>query len=200
MKLNSVRHFNFVSDHKSWSDKRDKAVWRGSGFQPNRLHLLDAHRWNTSCDIGMTKPRTGNASYLVQPMTVKDQLDYKFVLCPEGNDVATNLKWVMSSKSLAVMPVPKFETWFMEGKLVAGQHFIDVSDDYSNLDERMEYYLTRPKEAMEVSREANEHVSQFIDSKREYLISLMVFRKYLAGCNELLDGSSDSSRTPFLKS
>ena len=39
---------------------------------------------------------------------------HKFILCIEGNDVASNLKWVMSSNSVAVMPKPKFESWFME--------------------------------------------------------------------------------------
>ena len=51
-------------------------------------------------------------------MTINEQLHYKFILCSEGNDVASNLKWVMSSNSIAVMPKPKFETWFMEGILV----------------------------------------------------------------------------------
>ena len=49
-----------------------------------------------------------------------DNLNYKFILAIEGYDVATNLKWIMSSNSLAVMPRPTYATWFMEGTLIPG--------------------------------------------------------------------------------
>ena len=62
----------------------------------------------------VNKPETGGA-FLRPKLSILEQLEYKFVLCLEGNDVATNLKWVMSSNSLAVMPKPRYETWFMEG-------------------------------------------------------------------------------------
>ena len=35
------------------------------------------------------------------------------------------------------MPKPKFETWFMEGILVADQHYILIKDDYSDLEENL---------------------------------------------------------------
>jgi len=72
-------------------------------------------------------------------MTIDEQLEYKFILSLEGNDVATNLKWIMSSNSLAFMPRPKYETWFMEGNLVPNHHYILIKDDYSDLEERLKY-------------------------------------------------------------
>ena len=38
--------------------------------------------------------------------TIREHLDYKFIMALEGNDVASNLKWVMSSNSIAVMTRP----------------------------------------------------------------------------------------------
>ena len=38
------------------------------------------------------------------------------------------------------MPKPKYETWFMEGKLKDGSHYIEVKDDYSDLEEKIKYY------------------------------------------------------------
>lgn len=58
--------------------------------------------------------------------TIREHLDYKFIMAIEGNDVASNLKWVMSSNSLAVMPRPTCETWFMEGTLIPDYHYIEV--------------------------------------------------------------------------
>ena len=39
-------------------------------------------------------------------LTIREHLDYKFIMALEGNDVASNLKWVMSSNSIAVMTRP----------------------------------------------------------------------------------------------
>ena len=39
----------------------------------------------------------------------------------------------MSSNSLCFMPKPKYETWFMEGKLIPNHHYVLIEDDYSNL-------------------------------------------------------------------
>ena len=64
--------------------------------------------------------------------TIREQLNYKFIFCIEGADTATNIKWVMSSNSLYAMPKPKYETWFMEGKLIKDFHYIEVEDDFSN--------------------------------------------------------------------
>ena len=50
--------------------------------------------------------------------------------------MSSNLKWIMSSNSIAVMPRPEFETWFMEGRLIPGVHYIEINRDYSDLDEK----------------------------------------------------------------
>ena len=41
----------------------------------------------------------------------------------------------MSSNSVAVMPRPKYESWFMEGRLQPGVHYIEIKDDYSDLED-----------------------------------------------------------------
>lgn len=113
-----------------------------------------------------------------------EQLDYKFILCLEGNDVASNLKWVMSSQSLAVMPYPKFETWFMEGTLIPNYHYVLIKDDYSDLEERMKYYIEHPDEALKIIKNAHEYINQFRNKQREDLLSLLVLEKYFYRTNQ----------------
>jgi hypothetical protein len=100
-------------------------------------------------------------------------------MCLEGNDVATNLKWVMSSNSIAVMPRPTCETWFMEGRLVPNYHYIEIKDDLSDLEDRLQYYSSHPAEAQEIIGYAHEFVAQFMDEERERIISLLVMENYL---------------------
>jgi hypothetical protein len=113
-------------------------------------------------------------------MSIYDQLRYRYILALEGNDVASNLKWVMSSNSVAVMPKPKMETWFMEGKLVAGYHYVEIADDYSDLPDKILYYEKHPEEAKEIVRHANEWCKPFVNKRRERLIEVMTLRKYFA--------------------
>ncbi|HAS6066669.1 glycosyl transferase family 90 [Vibrio vulnificus] len=177
LKLNQIRHFKFVDDEMSYRDKKDMVVWRGVGFQPHRQTVIHAFYDHPLCDIGQTRPQEG------QPwekgfMSIEKQLQYKFLLCIEGNDVATNLKWAMSSNSLVIMSKPKYETWFMEGRLQAGVHYVEVKEDYSDLIEKMDYYLEHEQEALAIIANAHQWVEQFKDLKRERLISLMVADKY----------------------
>ena len=105
-------------------------------------------------------------------------------MCLEGNDVASNLKWVMNSNSLAVCPRPTMETWFMEGTLIPNYHYIEVRPDFSDLLERIDYYNNHPAEAEAIVRHAHEYCRQFQDKRRESLISLMVMEKYLKLMND----------------
>ncbi|MGR5340816.1 glycosyl transferase family 90 [Vibrio astriarenae] len=177
LKLNAVRHFNFIDDSLSFGDKQDKVVWRGLGKKPHRKIVLEKFYDHPMCDIGRTAPIEG-MPYEKGFLSIEEQLKYKFILAIEGNDVATNLKWAMSSNSLVVMTKPKFETWFMEGKLVAGIHYVEVKDDYSDMVDKMNYYLSKPKEAQIIIDNAHQWIEQFTDPKKEKLLSLLVAQKY----------------------
>ncbi|MFQ8804580.1 MAG: glycosyl transferase family 90 [Alistipes indistinctus] len=98
-------------------------------------------------------------------ITLFEHLVYKFILTLEGIDVSTSLKWVMSTNSVAVMPRPTYETWFMEGTLIPNYHYIEIKSDYSDLPQRLQYYIDHPEEAEAIARHAHEYISQFRDKK-----------------------------------
>jgi hypothetical protein len=111
-------------------------------------------------------------------MSKEAQLEYKFIFCPEGNDVSTNLKWAMSSNSICFMPKPRYETWFMEGLLKPGIHYVELKSDYSDLEEKIDYYSTHIEEAETIIANANEHVAQFQNQDLERLLSIKVLERY----------------------
>lgn len=59
-----------------------------------------------------------------------------------------------------------------------GEHFVEISDDYSDLEEKLEYFIAHPKDALEIIHNAHEYIAQFRDKKREDIISLLVLEKY----------------------
>lgn len=180
LKLNKIRHFDFVRDSIPLQEKRDLLVFRGACYRRNRQQFLERYFGHPLCDVGDVRPKAKSAGipWLVPEMCVADQLKYKFILSLEGNDVASNLKWIMSSNSIAVMPRPKFETWFMEGTLVPDVHYIEINDDYSNLEEKLDYYLRHLQAAESIVSNAQRYVEPFLDLARERIIGILTLRKY----------------------
>ena len=180
LKLNEIRHFIFVNDKTKFADKKDMIIFRGKvKALENRQRFMQMYTGHPMCDLGDTGKHTDiPVEWRADKMTIKEHLQYKFILALEGNDVASNLKWVMSSNSVAVMPRPTYETWFMEGRLIPNYHYIEIKPDFTDLEERLKYYIAHPDEAKAIARHANEYVAQFKDKKREKLISLLVAEKY----------------------
>lgn len=178
LKLDKIRHFTFVDDTRVWRDKEDKAIFRGKVLSKEVrrafMGMYSEHPMIDAGDVSKDAPR----EWLSGKKSIREHLAYKFIMALEGNDVASNLKWVMSSRSIAVMPPPSCETWFMEGRLIPDVHYISILPDLSDLPERLMYYIEHPKEAKEIVRNANEYVSQFRDKEREDLISYLVLEEY----------------------
>ncbi len=180
LKLNKVRHFNFLNDFNSYKKKKDQLVWRGHIDErtPKRIDFFNAHLDSPFCDIAATLHSRCNTNWKKPKLTIEEQLKYKFILSIEGIDVATNLKWVMSSNSIAVMPEPEFETWFMEGKLIPDYHYICIKKDFTDLEEKLNYFITNPDKAQAIIKHAHDYIRQFKNKKRERAISLLVLEKY----------------------
>ncbi len=177
LNLDKARHFNFINDPKSFLDKKDILIGRANVTQPHRIRFYQQYFDHPMCDLGQIN-RSPNPQWIKEKLSIAKHLEYKFILSLEGNDVATNLKWVMSSNSIAVMPTPTFETWFMEGRLIPDHHYIHIKDDYSDLEEKLRYYSEHTEEAIQIIRNAHEYVDQFRNKNREDLISLLVLEKY----------------------
>lgn len=186
MKLEKVRHFLFVDDKKPWREKKNIAIFRGDLGDQKYNRDIFMNRWygHPMIDAASTNIMPSHPEWHREKLTIGEHLDYKFIMSLEGNDVASNLKWVMSSNSIAVSPRHTCETWFMEGTLIPNYHYIEVKDDFSDVEERLNYYIDHPEEAEAISQHAHEYVVQFQDPKREKLISLLVLKKYLDITND----------------
>jgi len=180
--LNKIRHFVFANDKIPFAQKKDAAVFRGVvKGRGKRRTLFEKHFGNPLCHLGdTTRHPVDSPEWRAPKMTIAGQLEYKFVFAIEGNDVASNLKWIMSSNSLAVTPPPEFETWFMEGALVPDVHYVAVAPDYSDLDEKLRYYMNNTAAAERVIANANKHAAMFRDTEHERRMALLVLDKYFA--------------------
>ena len=184
LKLNKVRHFLFINDNYPLEKKKNILFGRAAVHQKQRIEFYKKYFDNELCDLGQINKGTSHDQWYKKKVSLDYHLRYKFILCIEGNDVASNLKWVMSSSSVAVMPKPKFESWFMEGILVPDYHYIHIKDDYSDLEKKLKFYIKNPEKLKQISINANNYVNQFRDSSDEKIISLLVIEKFFAFTNQ----------------
>ena len=101
MKLNRFRHFTLIKNDKPFREKKDMLVgrttWANSSVQ--RRLLYEKYGNHPLCDVGKTRRECeADLPYTIKPyLSRRRQLDYKFIASIEGNDVATNLKWIAPS-------------------------------------------------------------------------------------------------------
>jgi len=179
--MDKVRHFMFFRDPIPFEQKENRAIFRGAiHSKPVRMNLIENYFDCPQLDILDTSTNSIYPPNMRQKgeMSVYNHLKFKYILSLEGNDVASNLKWVMNSNSLAVSPPLVYETWFMEGRLVPGEHFVGIKPDCSDLIEKLDYYDEHPAEARAIVENAHEYCRQFFNKAQESLISLMVMERY----------------------
>ena len=178
LKLNQVKLFHFIKDPKKFENKKNQAVWRGDIRNNSQREYFVKNFYRTPLfDIGQTSPKQ-DVAWMKSFMSIKEQLDFKFIFCLEGKCISTNLYWAMSSNSVCVMPKPKYESWFMEGKLEDGVHYIEVKDDFSDAQEKIEFYNNNNDKCLEIIQNAQKFVKQFKNAKQERLIQLLILKQY----------------------
>ncbi|PBB28217.1 MULTISPECIES: glycosyl transferase family 90 [unclassified Mesorhizobium] len=177
MKLDKFRHFQMPADTISFADKLSMVVWRGDLNNPIRTRFLQAVRDLPFCDAGSHKPNAP-AEYAKPFLSISQHQRYRYIVSLEGNDVATNLKWILSSKSLCLMPPPTYETWFAERQLEANVHYVPLDPDFADLDEKVRHFERHPAQAERIIAAANAYCRKFSNERDEQAISLLVLYKY----------------------
>ena len=182
--LDVRRHMCFPHDTTPFHSKRSAMVWRGAGYQPHRQLFLQQTAGLRCCDAGDPGLPADHAQH--RPwLSIHQQLQFKYIISVEGNDVATNLKWIMHSNSLCVMAKPKFETWFLESRLLPGVHYAEIAQDFSNLQQVFEHYESHPEKALNVIRQAQAYTRQFLDEASERLLTQHVCQAYFDAVSPL---------------
>jgi len=189
LRLNQIRHFVFVRDPYAWGEKDDTAVFRGKIYgKPKRIPLFEKFFGKPGFDLGDTSNERFEPAWVKPALSMFEQLRHRFIFCIEGNDVASNLKWVFSSNSIAVMPRPLLETWFEEGRLVPNVHYLEIRPDCADLPERIAYAVAHPRFCEAVNRAEHEWAARFADPQVERLVGLGVARRYFERTGQFSDG------------
>lgn len=177
LKLNKTRHFSWTPDPVPFRDKKPAVVWRGTARTKQRQRLVGKFYDHPTFDIGHTGREAGGREPK-RGLTHAEQMQFRYFISLEGNDVATNLKWGMASNMLVMSPALHYETWYMEGRLVPDRHFVLLRDDFADLEEKVAHYEQHPEEAEAIIAEAHRWWEQFADPMKERMIAARVLERY----------------------
>lgn len=198
LKLNIDRHWKILEKplpDTSWSNKKEELIWRGNHTcglhrKPNRKDLVENHYKSHNvrfwANMQNYKKESSEYQYYIQNFnlfdtketSIEEHLKYKYIISMEGNDVATNLKWILASNSLALTPAPKMESWLMEGLLKPWIHYVPLNSELSNLNEILDWCKNNDKKCQEIVRNANDFMSKFLDKKNEKILFETILNLY----------------------
>ena len=187
LNLNTPRHWGGLEDVNRYdipyNKKNNKIIWRGmSTGKQKRVIFVDKFQNNPNKNIDIKfsnlVQNTVNNNYILHNMSIKEQLESKFIISIEGNDVATNLKWILYSNSVVIMPKPTVSSWIMEDTLIPGIHYVEIMNDYSDLEEKYNWCLNNLNECNKIADNGKKYIQQFLNINTEKEITKQLIEIY----------------------
>ncbi|CAB9504438.1 lipopolysaccharide core biosynthesis protein [Seminavis robusta] len=151
----------------------------------HNLHsdLVDAKSTGQLGRVPSRIPYNGTSIRLLgRPLGLASQLQFKALIMPEGNDVASGLKWALYSNSVVIMPEPTRTTWGMEELLVPWKHYIPMEPYGKDAHQKMQWVLDHEDEAQMIARRATLWMEDLLfhpdAQKDDQVISRELIRRY----------------------
>lgn len=149
-----------------WDDRKNIVFWRGgsSGMdRPSiRMKVVDKLFKNAYADVKLTKWGNWENEHFIPEEHFGDRcgldkhFNYKYILIVDGNLIASNHQWVFGSGSVPIMITHPGNNWWFKKYLVPMKHYVPVSYDLSDLEEKIEWLVQNDDKAREISLNALE--------------------------------------------
>ncbi len=152
--------------------KKSVAVWRGAitGKQKRSKFVSEYfNRSSTNIDVGFTRvPKLHSNKFELlykERLSIKELLNYKYLISLEGNDTASNFAWIMSSNSILLQPKASTTSWFMQDRLIPWHHFIPLDSSPDDLIKKIEWCENNSTACFKIIENKKRFINQFLDEK-----------------------------------
>lgn len=150
---------------------RDPADFIESAKYYSRLDAALMSRDATFCDLKLTgddsvlesKPWLEDMGVFSAAVHPSQQLENKYILCLNGNDVASNLYWVISTQSVAFKEDCAYEVvpdYFLKPWV----HYVPIAAGLTDLREKFDYCQNNPDLCRRIIDNANQAYDQIINT------------------------------------
>lgn len=162
-----------------WTKKKHSVIWRGATTgQVTREGFVKNYFDQFNIGFSTVKQKPHLSEYLKPKVSIAEQLQYKFIVSLQGNDLASNIRWVLHSNSVPIMPKPIWTSWTMEDKLKPFVHYLELNDDLSNLEELLEWAKNNEAECQQIALNGRHYVAQFLDRKYDDKVRMQLLEEY----------------------
>ena len=173
-----------------WNDKIDTLIWRGAptGIQDyytfphewKNLRMIFCYKHSDKYDVGINCSwNPWDDTFLKPSLTLEEMLKYKYQVSIPGNDKDSSLNWKLASNSVVLMAKPTIESWLMEGLLQPYIHYVPLKDDYSDLEEIINWCKNNDNKCQEIVKNANAFMKQFENMEVETQLFRMIKTHYI---------------------
>ena len=154
--VNTVAVFNdFIAGHRKESETLDR-LKEFSRFRVVR-QALQASVIDAKIVLGKGQLSLSEISFLRPMLSEKESqeahLQYKYLLCLQGYDIASSLYWMMNSQSVVFKEHYDWEI-FCDCHFKAWEHYVPVQADARDIQEKFEWCEQNPAEAKRISQNA----------------------------------------------
>lgn len=197
LRFNPTRHWELVYDkpkERTFEEKEDKIIWRGAttGYRNkvgSRFDLVTKYfEKRDDIDVAFTKMVGEGKEFFENDesskrffkfrMSPEEMLKFKYIISVEGNDKDSGINWKLNSNSVVLMTKPRKFSWLMEEKLIPNKHYILLQDDFSDLEEKLEWCRKNQDKCRQIIKNAHEYMEQFLDLQKEMEIEKEVIEQY----------------------
>ncbi len=177
-----------LEDKIEWHKKSDKLVFRGVTTGPlvstknngiiktSRFEIIEKWHQEDWADLGFNNiiestkkhPDWNKLANRVlnlkkSRMSIQEMLNYKFILCIEGNDISTSFGWVLASNSVPIHPYPfVYEVWYFSD-LQPWVHFIPCRPDGSDIGAIMQWAKSHDHICESIAKAGREYMKRMLD-------------------------------------
>lgn len=183
--MNKRRHWGLVEEineirSSAWNKKKKELVWRGvdtgTGFSNDRLKFVE--KYYKKYNVGFSQyvqnfnnPQLSNYykdDFLKNKLSLSEITYFKYILILEGNDKSSSLNWALNSNCVPLMKKPTWHSWLCEPFLIPNYHYIELKDDFSDIEEKLQWLRENDDEAKEIAYNGIKYIeTNFLDLKRE---------------------------------
>ena len=184
--LNTRRHWQCVSQinqirSSAWESKKKELVWRGAdtgkGFSNDRLKFVE--KYYKKYNVGFSEyvqnfnnPQLSNYyknDFLKSHLNLTQITSFKYILILEGNDKSSSLNWALNSNCVPLMKKPTWHSWLCEPFLIPNYHYIELKDDFSDVEEKLQWLRENDDKAKEIAYNGIKYIeTNFSNLKREF--------------------------------
>ncbi|PRY22146.1 glycosyl transferase family 90 [Aliiruegeria haliotis] len=116
-------------------------------------------------------------SFFGTPMPREAQLQYRYIIALEGNDFPTSLYWSLGSNSVVFCTPRKWEC-ILDEALTAWEHYVPIAEDGSDVEARIDWCESNPRECLAIIGRANAAMREMTDIALRDAIDAAVWEVY----------------------